>query len=328
MTTAFKSENGRKNLEPPFLPLLNDCDLGGSLRGNKELASNSHQTNLPLLRWAGGKASIADQLISLMPREIGTYFEPFLGGGAVFFRLSTAKRLVGSDSNWQLMEFYTQVRDDPEAVLTNLAQFSNTKECFLRVRKWDRKREEFLDRPPAERAARFFFLNRTCFNGLYRENSRGEFNVPYGGLKNPRIFARDQILSASMLLRREKDHFRQYELVTSSYRNVIAEAGELDFVYFDPPYVPLSKTASFVAYQSSGFTHADQLTLRDTALALSERGVKVMISNSDTDISRELYRDSDVFFTKSINKRRNIGAASSTRVLAKELIVTNYPADV
>lgn len=297
------------------------------MRGDTELGFTSGRTNLPLLRWAGGKSSIADQLISLMPKTIGTYFEPFLGGGAVFFRLSRARRLIGSDSNWQLIEFYTQVRDNPEAVLDILAKFSNTKECFLQVRNWDRERQEFLDRSPAERAARFFFLNRTCFNGLYRENSRGEFNVPFGGLKNPRIHAKDHILSASMMLRQVQDGSRKYELSTSTYENAVDQAGELDFVYFDPPYVPLSITASFVAYQSSGFDQSDQLKLRDTALALSERGVKVMISNSDTDVSRELYQDSDGFRTISVNKRRNIGAAPTTRVIAKELIVTNYPLD-
>lgn len=290
-------------------------------------SSTSHRTNLPLLRWAGGKASIAEQLIGLMPATIGTYFEPFLGGGAVFFRLSNARRLVGSDVNWQLMEFYTQVRDHPEAVLAALAHFSNTKESFLTVRAWDRHPEEFRDRSPVERAARFFFLNRTCFNGLYRENSRGEFNVPFAGLKNPRIIARDQILSASRLLRQLHTDSPKYELLTSSYENVVSDAGEHDFVYFDPPYVPVSATASFVAYQGSGFGHTEQLKLRDTAIALSERGVKVMISNSDTAISRELYQDSDGFHTKSINKRRNIGASPTTRVLAKELIVTNYPVE-
>lgn len=286
-------------------------------------ATDSKPPN-PLLRWAGGKASIASRLIELMPQNIDRYFEPFLGGGALFFRLSKASRLIGSDTNWQLIEFYKQVRDDPHRVLDHLREFRNNQKCFLEVRSWDRDRTEFLGRAPAERAARFFFLNRTCFNGLYRENSRGEFNVPFAGLKNPKINASEQILAASILLNETEGGVRKFDLSALPYEVAVSDCKNGDFVYFDPPYVPLSRTASFVGYQSSGFHQPDQLNLRDVAVSLASQGVRVMISNSDTAVTRDLYKASDGFHIATVEKRRNISAASGSRIMATEVIITNY----
>ncbi|MGG6294694.1 DNA adenine methylase [Leptolyngbya sp. AN02str] len=262
----------------------------------------------PFLKWAGGKGQLIAQYRPFFPaeHEYDTYYEPFVGGGAIFFWLLPGRsRLM--DINPELVNVYRCVRSEVEAVIQALRvhELNHNKEYYYFIR-------AHLPERPAERAARFIYLNKTCFNGLYRENSRGQFNVPMGSYKNPRICNPDLLRTASRALRRA-------ELIEGSFDQVLQEAvGDRDFVYFDPPYQPLSQTSSFTAYSRYSFTETDQVRLRDVFVELAARGVRVLLSNSDCEFIRELYQG---FPIQTISAIRAINSNAQRRGKITEVLV-------
>ena len=249
----------------------------------------------PFVKWVGGKAQILAELRKRMPPEFGTYHEPFVGGGALFFATKPT-RAVLSDGNERLIRAYRGVRDDVDGVIRRLRKMRNDKEFYLRIR------SEPIDaaRRDAAVAAWLIYLNKCGFNGLYRVNRRNGFNVPYGRNPNATICDEENLRACSARLRGVQLHHGDFAAVADR-----AEPG--DFVYFDPPYVPVSATADFTSYTSDGFGMAEQIKLRDVALALKRNGVHVMLSNSASPIVRKLYREDftldRILATRAVNSR-------------------------
>lgn len=261
-----------------------------------------------------------------IPKFAGRYFEPFLGAGAVMFAMPAEIAKNVNDFNADLVEVYETIRDFPDELIRHLKLHHNTKEHFLRVRAWDRH-GDFIRRDPVERAARFIFLNRTCFNGLYRVNSKGQFNVPFGNYAKPDLVLTKTIQDASAFLNAtDTNRRRLIEITSGDYRGSTHKAAKDDFVYLDPPYDPVSATSSFVSYQQDGFGRTDQIELRDEVLRLTAIGVPVLLSNSDTPFIREIYGAVDIFQIEGVSVTRNIGATTSSRSKVGEVLVNNYRA--
>ena len=229
------------------------------------------------------------------------------------------KKKVVNDFNADLIETYTVIRDKLPALLRELRSHENSKEHFLAVREWDRQ-TNFRTLSPIKRAARFIYLNKTCFNGLYRVNSQGYFNVPFGNYKRPNYLDVENLNAVSEFLK------NNVELSVGSYLASTKKAKSSDFVYFDPPYDPVSPTSSFVAYQNAGFSTDDQAQLRDEVLRLTEKGVPVLLSNSSTSLIRSLYGDKTVFQIDTVSVNRAISASSAGRKSVSEVLVNNFRA--
>lgn len=261
----------------------------------------------PIVKWAGGKSKLLPELTRRLPTSFNNYFEPFFGGGALFFSLRPFGRSILTDMNHELINFYQIVRDQPRELIGNLAGYTEAKEeDFYATRGLD---PDSL--PPVAAAARFFYLNRTCFNGLYRVNKANKFNVPYGKYTNPDVCPADKILAASNAL-------ANTNLIAADYTLVADLSKPGDFVYFDPPYVPVSKTSNFTGYTAGGFGSADQTRLACLFDELTDRGVHCMLSNSDTPETCALYAEHNI---ESIMAPRRVGG---NRKPVAELIVRNY----
>jgi DNA adenine methylase len=266
----------------------------------------------PFLKWAGGKGQLMAQLEPLLPaRPVRRYFEPFLGSAALFFALRPREATL-SDVNAELVDCYRAVQTDVEALVEALSAHRYEERAFYRVREQDPAELSL-----AERAARTIYLNKTGYNGLYRVNRAGRFNVPFGRYTNPGFASRESLAN----LRDCSRALARVRLLVRDFGEVVRDAREGDLVYFDPPYVPLSETSDFTAYVPGGFGPRDQERLASVVHALSERGVLVMLSNSDTPVVRDLYaryRIDVVSAARSINSRAN------RRGKVAEVVVRNY----
>lgn len=271
----------------------------------------------PFLKWAGGKRGLLREILPLVPSYKGRYIEPFLGAGAVLFASSFRSALV-NDFNPDLIEVYEVIKSQPEALISALKRHRNSKEHYLRVRAMDRA-PGFGKLSPVTRAARFIYLNKTGFNGLYRVNSQGHFNVPFGDQKNPDWVSAENIRLVS-------DYLQTVSFLTGDYRRATNKAKPGDFVYLDPPYDPVSATSSFVGYSKAGFNTDDQAELRDEVIRLTRLGIPVLLSNSDTSLIRSLYSDNKIFRIKDVNVRRAISAKAASRGIIGEVLVYNYHA--
>ncbi len=275
----------------------------------------------PFLKWAGGKTRLISQYKDYFPTDYRTYHEPFVGGGAVFFHL-LPERAVLTDINADLINAYRCVRDDVDGLIERLEVHKNnhSSSYYYEVRSRFRQLQQLppSDDKDLDRAACLMYLNKTCFNGLYRENTKGEFNVPIGRYKNPIIYDPQLLYSASMALQLAKIEVRSFESICDR-----AMSGD-DFVYFDPPYHPLNDTSRFTSYSRNSFGEDDQIRLRDVFAKLAESGVKVMLSNSDCPLIRELYSD---FHIHSISAGRAINSNGKKRGNISELLVTSYPVE-
>lgn len=271
----------------------------------------------PFLKWAGGKQQLLSQLEPFFPNAFERYFEPFVGGGAVFFHLWNTYRVPENvfllDNNDELINAYRVVRDDLDELLDILSmhQRNHCAQYYYRIRNLDRG-EVTLSR--VERAARTIYLNRTCYNGLYRVNSKGQFNVPMGSYKNPIILDRDTLTAASIALQGVHIETRDFRVVVE-----MGQAG--DFFYFDPPYHPLSKTASFTSYTASSFSEQDQRDLADVFARLTAKGCLCMLSNSHTPFILELYRG---FRIETVRAIRAINSDANGRGKIEEVVILNY----
>jgi DNA adenine methylase len=268
------------------------------------------------LKWAGGKLQLIEQFENLFPHNFRNYYEPFVGSGAVFFYVKSKlkpNKVILSDTNEELINCFVVVRDRPSELVELLLNHRkrHSKEYYYAVRTIQPNRLDSVDR-----AARFIYLNKTCFNGLYRVNSKGQFNVPFGDYVNPSIFDKNTLFQASQLL-------QDVYLQVSTFEKVLDFAGKDDFVYFDPPYIPISKTSSFTRYSKSDFTMKEQKRLSEVFGILDSRGCFVMLSNSDHALTRELYRD----YEKNaviVRAKRMINSVGSKRGAINEVVVTNY----
>lgn len=263
----------------------------------------------PLLKWAGGKSQLLDVLLSKMPRKYGQYIEPFLGGGALFFAVKPTRSII-ADSNPELINLYLAVASNVDEVISHLAHYRNTEEHFYTVRSQDWKKLTSV-----EAAARTVFLNHTCFNGLYRVNKRGQFNVPFGKYKNPKIIDYKVLQMASILL-------REATIICGDYKNVLREhAKEGDFVYLDPPYMPVSKCADFKRYTKEQFYEEDHIELATEVKRLHELGCHVILTNSNHPLVHELY---GTFGIEVIQTKRYISCKGKGRT-GQDVIVSVQP---
>ncbi|MFQ5691973.1 MAG: DNA adenine methylase [Nitrospinota bacterium] len=267
----------------------------------------------PFLKWAGGKTRLLAQFEPFFPERIGRYAEPFVGSAAVFFHLAQRRQpsnVVLSDSNEELINVYRVVRDDVERLIPILERHrrSHGKAHYYRVRAVNPE-----NLAPTARAARLIYLNKTCYNGLYRVNARGEFNVPMGSYKNPKIFDAENLRRVSRALQGVDIRVRHFEAYVD-----LAKRG--DFFYFDPPYHPISATSSFTSYTTGNFMEADQERLAEVYRALDRKGCRLMLSNSDCAFIRGLYRG---FRLETVRARRAINSNGGGRGEITELLVLN-----
>jgi DNA adenine methylase len=260
----------------------------------------------PFLKWAGGKRSMLPSLLPFVPAEFGAYHEPFVGGGAMFFALNP-KPSVLSDNNPELIDCYLAVQQDVESVIGALGRHQHDEKYFYAVRS---QRPSALQLP--DRAARTIFLNRTCFNGLYRVNRQGRFNVPFGRYEAPTICNAPALRACSAAL-------QSAAISQADFATVLSRAVAGDFVYFDPPYLPISGTSKFTSYTSNGFSLHDHTRLRDVARELKARGVHVLLSNSAAPAIVNLY--SQDFQIIRVQAGRAINAKGSGRAKVEELII-------
>lgn len=275
-----------------------------------------NQTPRPFLKWAGGKTQLLDELVRRLPQRFVVYYEPFLGSGALFFqlyRMKLIKRAVLSDINRELIVTYSAVRDSVDDVIEIILSFPYDRDFFYQLRSMD---PDKLD--PTMIAARMIYLNKTGFNGLYRVNRNGQFNVPFGShARVPKIVDKDNLIAVSRAL-------KGVELICADFQEVLSRAVAGDFVYCDPPYVPISQTSRFTEYQPGGFTDSDQERLRSMCETLSSQGVNVMISNSSAEPVRSRFFPAG-FRCDFVNARRFINSVGSKRGIVPEAILTNYP---
>jgi len=269
----------------------------------------------PFLQWVGGKRDLLSQCGDFFPKQYKNYYEPFLGGGAVFFHLKPQKAIL-SDSNAELIRAYEGVRDEPEMVIDilNILKSKHSEDLYMRIRLVDRELDILKDLSAAEVAARMVYLNQTGFNGLYRVNRRGEFNVPIGSSLNRLICDEDGIRTASNAL-------RKVTIAKSDFEEAVSSAGKGDLVYMDPPYHPVSEYSDFTRYTKEKFYEEDQVRLRDLAADLADRGCKVMLSNSDCPLIRNVYRG---FRVHKVKANRLLNSRAEKRGQVSELLITNF----
>ena len=273
----------------------------------------------PFIKWVGGKRGLLEQIFPLFPKDFNNYYETFVGGGAVFFELYSKgllknEKVVLSDINQELINTYNVVKNSPYELIDNLKDYKkqHSKEFYYKIRELDRK-NDYDKLSNLEKATRFIYLNKTCFNGLYRVNKKGYFNTPIGSYKNPNIADSDVILSASEAL-------QDVEILQQSFKEILKQAKQSDLVYFDPPYYPLNETSNFTSYDSNCFLEDEQFELFEVFDKLADKKVKVIQSNSDTNFIKELYKNYDI---NIVNANRFINSKSSGRGKITEVLIRN-----
>lgn len=278
----------------------------------------------PLLKWVGGKRQLIKHIEADSPEHYGRLIEPFVGGGAVAFHTQHTPLII-NDYNRELITFYETVRDEPETLIAlleghkeRLTRPDGGADYFYEVRGWDRNPALWGALSRAEKSARLMFLNKTCYNGLFRVNSAGEFNAPYGAYKNPDISPAGKIRAVSGFL-----NHKNVKIMCGDYRAATAGAGEGDFVYFDPPYDPVSDTASFTGYTKVGFTREDQQALLEECVRLDAEGVKFLLSNSATPFITGIYEGAG-FTVRVVGASRAINSKGDRRGRVAEVLIRNY----
>ncbi|MCL4137818.1 UNVERIFIED_CONTAM: hypothetical protein GTU68_018386 [Idotea baltica] len=266
----------------------------------------------PFVKWVGGKTQLLPELLKRVPQSFDTYYEPFIGGGALFFALQPRKAVL-SDLNNELIDCYNTIRSNVEPLVFALGKHIHEEAYFYQLREQDRS-EEYSSWSRIDKASRLLYLNKTCYNGLYRVNSKGQFNTPFGSYKNPRIVDAENLRACSQIL-------ANTELRCCSFEESLANTQKGDFVYIDPPYVPLSDTAYFTSYSKDGFGPDAQRRLRDTCIELDKKGVFFLASNSSTDFVQELYSQ---FKIEGVQASRAINSKASKRGKIEEFLISNY----
>lgn len=269
----------------------------------------------PVLKWAGGKRQLLPKIRKHIPKKYSTYYEPFLGGGAVLFDLQPKKAIV-NDLNSELINLYQVIRDNVDELINDLSKHENNADYFYRIRSIDMDEQEFGNLSDVERASRIIYLNKTCFNGLFRVNQSGKYNTPFGNYKNPNIINENTLRAVSKYFNKTNIKFKNV-----GFEESIKYIKRGAFVYFDPPYDPISPTSSFTDYTNSKFDKEEQIKLRDLCNELNRRGVKFLLSNSSTEFIHELYSE---YTIEIIRAKRTINSVGSSRGEVDEVLIRNY----
>lgn len=271
----------------------------------------------PLLKWAGGKRQLVREIISLVPTDFSVYVEPFIGGGAILFELQP-ERAVINDFNFELINVYSVVKNNPSVLIDLLEKHrrNHSKDYYYDIRELDRDIENYQLLSNEQRAARIIYLNKTCYNGLFRVNSSGQYNTPYGRYKNPNIVDKKTIEAIS-------NYFgaNDVEMMSGDFSAVLRRLDANSFVYLDPPYVPLSSGSSFTGYTELGFDEREQKRLKKECDKMDNKGIRFLQSNSDTPFIRELYKDYNIV---TIQSRRAINSIGDRRGDVNEVLIYNY----
>jgi DNA adenine methylase len=270
----------------------------------------------PFLKWAGGKRQILPVIREHIPKQFKTYYEPFIGAGAVLFAIQRNVAII-NDTNAELINCYQVIQNSIDELIIDLRTHSNDKIYYYNTRDLDRT-EKFKQLSPVQRASRIIFLNKTCFNGLFRVNSDGQFNVPFGNYQNPKILNDIVLKAVHQYLVSNK-----ITILNTDFEEATATAKKGDFIYMDPPYDPISDTSSFTGYDLNGFTKEDQKRLKDVYDKLVKKGCKVLLSNSATDFIRDLYKEYQSGMI-IVPANRNINSVASGRGKIEELLIKSY----
>ncbi len=276
---------------------------------NKTITGTPH----PFVKWAGGKRQLLKQFEKYFPKQFKTYIEPFVGGGSVFFYL-LPERAILMDTNEELINCYKVIQNKVEELILSLKNHRNEKEYFYKIRNMDRNPGEFNKLSDVERASRTIYLNRCCFNGLYRVNSKGYFNVPFGKYKKPKFCDEKNLRAVNLTL-------KNVVILNKTFETCLNFTEEGDFIYVDPPYQPLTETAYFTSYTKEGFGEEAQLKLFEVFKELDKRGCKVMLSNSYGKFILELYKDFKIVIVKA---KRAINRDATKRGEIKEVLILNF----
>ncbi|MBE6731674.1 MAG: DNA adenine methylase [Ruminococcaceae bacterium] len=269
----------------------------------------------PIVKWVGGKRQLLNDITPLLPKRISSYCEPFLGGGAVLFSIQPKKAIV-NDINKDLINVYEVVRDSVDELIKLLEKHENSSDYFYKLRDIDRNKEAYQNLSRVEKASRILYLNKTCYNGLFRVNSSGEFNAPFGHYKNPNIINAPVLKAVSKYL-----NSNEIKFYSKDFESILENVKKGCFVYLDPPYDPISDTANFTGYDKGGFNRNEQIRLKKCCDDLTKRNVKFMLSNSATDFIKELYQDYNISIVKA---NRSVNSNGLKRGAVEEVIVTNY----
>lgn len=280
---------------------------------------NNNKKNVilsPVVKWVGGKRQLLDAIIPLLPDHFSTYVEPFVGGGALLFEIQPKKAIV-NDLNHELINLYKVIKDKPNELLLLLEEheLNNSEEYFYQIRALDRS-ESYDEMSDIEKAARIIYLNKTCYNGLFRVNQSGQFNSPYGKYKNPNIVNKPVVLAMANYFQNNN-----ITLLNGDYKIALKKLRKGAFVYFDPPYMPISSSSSFTGYTENGFDKKQQIELKRECDKLNSKGIKFLLSNSDHPFIRELYKDYEIITVKA---KRSINSNSNKRGEINEVLVRNY----
>lgn len=269
----------------------------------------------PVLKWVGGKRQLLKDIEIHIPRKFSTFYEPFLGGGAVLFHLQPHKAVV-NDINEELINVYTVIRDNVEELIEDLKKHKNEAEYFYNIRELDRDKEAYNRLSSIKKASRIIYLNKTCYNGLFRVNQQGEFNTPFGRYKNPNIVN-------EVTLRAVSNYFIKAQITFKciDFEESVKGIRKGSFVYFDPPYDPVSDSANFTGYDKGGFDRDEQIRLKQLCDKLNNRNVKFLLSNSATEFILDLYKDYNIAIVKA---KRAINSRGDKRGEVNEVLVKNY----
>jgi len=270
----------------------------------------------PFLKWAGGKRKLLSKIQNYIPKEFSIYYEPFVGGGAVLFYLLPKKAIV-SDVSEELINVYRVIKNNVNELIEDLKRHKNEKEYYYKIRALDRE-NTFNSLSNVRKASRIIYLNKTCYNGLFRVNKKGYFNVPFGRYINPDILNEDNLRSVSQYLN-END----IDILNTDFEDVLKDVKKGDFVYLDPPYHPVSETSSFTSYTNNGFNEQEQIRLKKVCDRLNKIGCKFLLSNSDSNLVMDLYKD----YRETIEKvqvPRSINCKASGRGKINEVLIRNY----
>lgn len=289
------------------------------MEGRFSMARNNSTLIKPFVKWVGGKRQLLDEICKYMPDDgYSTYYEPFLGGGAVFLNEQPKKAIV-NDGNEELINTYKVIQNNVEELIEKLKihKEKNNENYFYEVREWDRD-PEYAKLSDVEKASRLIYLNKTCFNGLYRVNSSGFFNSPYGRYKDPNIVNEHGLRALSTYF-----NSADIKFLTGDFEDAVRYIRSGDFIYFDPPYAPLSPTSNYTGYTSGGFDEDDQIRLRDLCNKLHLRGVKFLLSNSNVPFIQKLYDNPD-YKIEIVGAKRAINADGKKRGEVEEVLIRNY----
>ena len=270
---------------------------------------------MPVLKWVGGKRQLIETYTPLLPKKISSYCEPFIGGGALLFHLQPKKAYI-NDINHDLIRVYTVIKNNVEELIEELKKYKNEAEFFYSVRDLDRDKYLYKSLSETEKAARIIYLNKSCYNGLYRVNNAGEFNSPFGFYSNPNIVNEPVLRAVSAYFNKNNIHFSSVD-----YSEVLTDIKKGTFVYLDPPYDPISETSNFTGYSKNGFTKDEQVRLRKNCDDLDRHGIKFMLSNSATSFILEQYSKYNITIVKA---KRAINSVGSKRGNVDEIVVRNY----